>query len=231
MRDKACGHDSYLGHLGLFLFVLLVLLAIGELFSLFGSGLFIQPVIGIAIGSVTAFFLVVGSRVRSCRCVRPAGFEPTPEDAQAKAKVAAALAHLPPAFRSFNHLVFNNLGIDHVVLSTQGCVLIHTRRFSERLEGNSEGLGIGGKDAGFLIAECWHQVHSLQEGIQRRFGRDVDIYPVLCLPHLSIQTPASVKGVAVTNLELLPEVIQAYSAETMDKDFLFILSGFLVSLA
>jgi hypothetical protein len=53
------------------------------------------------------------------------------------------------------------------------------------------------------------------------------MFPVLCLPRLSIEAPITVKGAAVIDLKLLPEVISAYQEETLDKSFLFILSGFL----
>ncbi len=225
MKDRIYSYHP--GGFWLIFFSAVSLLAVKELFVLFGAGLFVQRAVGIAIGSITAYFLLVGLQAGRWMRVQSTWFRPIPADERARAEVAAALVKLPSTFFSFNHLRFENLEIDHMVLSPQGCLLIHTRGLSGQFLCNGENLKIDGKEADFLIGECWRQAHSFQEFIQRKLGKGVDVFPLLCLPRMSMEAPVILKGVTIADLKLLSEVISSYQKERIGKDFLFILSGFL----
>jgi hypothetical protein len=227
MKDRIRGYHPHLGGLWIIFFTIVVLFAVRELLSLFGLGLFVRPAIGIVIGSITTFFLLVSLILRRWAHVQSVWFRPIPADEKARTEVATALANLPPKCFAFHSLVFKDFNIDHLVLTPQGCILIYTRGISGWLYSNGKRLQIDGKEADVLIGEVWHKAHLFQEVIQREFGKDIDMFPVLCLPRMSIEAPITVKGAAVIDLKLLPEVISAYQEETLDKSFLFILSGFL----
>lgn len=227
MKDRVSSYHPHLVGLWIIFFAIVVLFAIRELLSLFGLGLFVRPAMGIIIGSITAFFLLISLILRRWAHVQSVWFRPIPADEKARAEVAAALVNLPPKCFAFHNLVFKDLDIDHLVLTPQGCILIYTRGISGRLYSNGRRLQIDGKEADVLIEEIWHKVHLFQELIQKEFRKDIDMFPVLCLPRMFIEAPITVKGAAVVDLKLLPEVIGAYQEEMLDKSFLFILSGFL----
>lgn len=227
MKDRVRGFHPHSGGPWIIFFAIVVLFAVRELWSLFGLGLFVRPAMGIVIGSITTFFLLVSLILRRWAHVQSVWFRPIPADEKARAEVAAALANLPPKCFAFHGLGFKDFDIDHLVLTPRGCILIYARGISGRLYSNGKRLQIDGKEADGLIEEVWHKAHLFQELIQREFRKDIDMFPVLCLPRVSIETPITVKGAAVVDLKLLPEVISGYQQEMLDKSFLFILSGFL----
>ncbi|MFH1146717.1 MAG: nuclease-related domain-containing protein [Pseudomonadota bacterium] len=221
---------QYHVHLGIiwpiFCFIAITL-AIKELLSIFGMGLIIQPAIGIVVGSITSLYLLVSFTFRERKDLKAGSFAPIEADDQCRAEVAGFLKNIPSPYFSFNSIVFKGLVIDHVVLSPQGCLTIHTRGLLGRIFGSESQLQIDGRNADALLSECWYEAHYLQEQLQREFRRDVDVFPVLCLPRIAIQEPFISKGVVVTDFNCLKRVIDGYSDEIIGRSFFLVLSGFL----
>ncbi len=231
MNDTNRPYHLRFGVLGSTVFLVLLLLAMKELLLIFGPGLVVHPAIGVVVGTATSFFLLLSFAFRRRTHVDYSCFSLTAADEESRAEVAGALRSLSPSSFGFNQLVFRDFTIDHLILCPQGCLVVHTRGMLGELYGDAEHLRIDGRPADCLISECWHQAHYIQEMLQREFHQSVDVIPVLCLPRVPVKDAFATKGVIVTDLDGLPEVIGGYQEEAIPSSFFLILSGFLAKKA
>lgn len=219
-------YHIHLGIVWLVFCLVAIILAIKELLSIFGMGLVVQPAIGIVMGSITSLYLLISFTFKERKDVKAGCFPPIEADDQCKIEVAGFLKNMHSSHFFFNGVVFKDLVIDHVVLSPQGCLAIHTRGLLGRIYGSQNQLQIDGRNADSLLSECWYEAHYLQEQLLREFSRDVDVFPILCMPRIPIEEPFVSKGVVVTDLNCLKKVIEGYRNEVIGRSFFLVLSGF-----